>query len=158
MRARFSSFAKKATPECSTRTRPPTRPKGASSRGVRGSRRRWRWVIAASRSSPVRCACWIARPEIALLSTDRYALRALAFDGDELLGVDARGTLSRWRLDRPERESEPTPITDPRHLRVDGDTLVVIGAREVWVRRGERQGSYALDEGQVAGGVGGLDS
>ena len=92
--------------------------------------------------------------EVALLSTgDRYAVRALAFDGDELVGIDAQGTLIRWRLDRPERESEPTPVADPRSLTVEGDTTLVVGMREVWVRRragsGDRIGRHALEAGQI---------
>lgn len=88
--------------------------------------------------------------EIALLSTgDRYGVRALAFDGDELLGIDAQGTLTRWRLDVPEREQESIDIADPRALHVDGETLVVVGRNGAWIRRGERVGTFALDEGQI---------
>lgn len=88
--------------------------------------------------------------EVALLSTgDRYAVRALAFDGDELLGIDARSSLTRWRLDQPERERESIPIADPRALLVDEDLLVVVGTHQVWVRRGERTGTFALDGGQI---------
>ncbi len=87
--------------------------------------------------------------ETALLSTDRYATRALAFDGDELLGIDAQSTLTRWQLDQPERERETVPVSDPRFLLVDAQSIVVVGANKVWVRRGERTGEYTLDEGQA---------
>lgn len=87
--------------------------------------------------------------ETALLSTDRYATRALAFDGDELLGIDAQSTLTRWQLDQPERERETVPVSDPRFLLVDAQSIVIVGANKVWVRRGERTGEYTLDEGQA---------
>ena len=105
----------------------------------------WVAVVAGS----VRVLDRETHDEVALLSTgDRYAVRALAFDGDELLGVDARGTVTRWRLDLPEREQESTPVADPRSLHVAADALVVVGRSSVWVRRGEQTGRFTLDEGQ----------